>query len=277
MLEYPWQVDGTVTRVLEAGGEGVPAVLLHGVGARADRWRANIETLADAGLHVYAIDLPGHGFAAKGAGFDDYSVSGYARFLDRFLRSVTVEEAVLIGTSLGGHIAATFMCQHPDRVAAVVMVGTLGLVPLGEDACDRLAASLSDTSEAGIRAKLARVIHDPVLVTDEWVTAEARINSSPGASESFAALGAYFRERSDQDVVADCLIALESPPGMLLVWGREDEIVPRTIGEQAQQLLGGRAVLRTIESTGHAPYLESPAEFNEIVTSFLQAANVLPA
>ncbi len=277
MLEYPWQVDGALTRVLEAGGEGVPTVLLHGVGARADRWRENIDPLADAGLHVFALDLPGHGFATKGAGFDDYSVSGYAKFLKRFLDSIGADRAVLIGTSLGGHIAARLTCEAPERVAALVMVGTLGLVPLGEEGCDQLAASLADTSEDGIRAKLARVIHDPALVTPEWVRAEARINSSPGAQESFAALGAYFREQSNQDIVADCLIALERPPEMLLVWGREDEIVPRAIGEQALEMLGGRATLRMIDSTSHAPYFESPAEFNNIVTSFLQTATVLPA
>jgi pimeloyl-ACP methyl ester carboxylesterase len=277
MLEYPWQVDGTLTRVLEAGREGVPTVLLHGVGARADRWRENLEPLAEAGLHVFAIDLPGHGFAAKGDGFSDYSVSGYATLLERLLDSVGAERAVLIGTSLGGHIAAEFTCRSPDRVAALVMVGTLGLVPLGQDGCERLAASLADTSESGIRAKLGRVIHDPASVTDDWVAAEARINSSPGAQESFAALGAYFRERSDQDGVADCLIALESPPRMLLVWGSEDQIVPLSIGERAVKLLAGRAELRLIESTGHAPYLESSAEFNDMVTSFLQAASVLPA
>jgi pimeloyl-ACP methyl ester carboxylesterase len=275
MLEYPWQVDGTYTRVLEGGREGVPTVLLHGVGARADRWRQNIESLAEAGLHVYAIDLPGHGFAAKGSGFGDYSVDGYATFLEQFLDSVGAERAVVIGTSLGGHIGAELTCRASPRIAALVMVGTLGLVPLGEEACGRLAASLADTSERGVREKLTRVIHDRSSITDEWVTTEARINSSPGAQASFRALGTYFRERIDADLVGDRLIALDPTPRMLLVWGGEDEIVPRSVGEQAHELLGPDVPLTTIESTGHAPYLEAPSEFNEIVLSFLREASVL--
>ena len=276
MLEYPWQVNGAVTRVIEAGRDGLPTVLLHGVGARADRWRSNVERLSEEGLHVYAVDFPGHGFASKGSEFNDYSIDGFATFVERFLDSIKADRAVLIGTSLGGHVSARVTCRDPERVAALVMVGTLGVVPMGEGARGRLADSLADTSEQGIRAKLERVIHDSSSVTDDWVLAESRINSSPGAHASFDALGAYFRDRIDQDLVADCLLRLANPPEMLLIWGREDQIVPLVIGEQSQELLGERAALRTIASTGHAPYLEAPTEFNEMVMSFLREASVIP-
>jgi pimeloyl-ACP methyl ester carboxylesterase len=275
VIEYPWQAGGTLTRVLEAGTEGIPTVLLHGVGARADRWRENARRLADAGLHVHAIDLPGHGFAAKGDGFDDYSVPGYAAFLRAFLDSIEAERAVLIGTSLGGHVAAQLACEQPGRVAALVLVGALGLVPLGAQARERVAASLADTSEGGVREKLRRVIHDPGLITDEWVAEEARINSSPGAAASFAALAEYFRERIDDDVVGARLTGLDAPPETLLVWGAEDVIVAPSIGERAQELLGRRVALRRIAATGHAPYLESPAEFDDIVLAFLRRSGVL--
>ncbi|MGH8164033.1 MAG: alpha/beta fold hydrolase [Rhodanobacteraceae bacterium] len=274
MFEYPWQVNGAVTRVIEAGGDGLPVVLLHGVGARADRWRSNVERFAEAGLHVYALDFPGHGFASKGDEFDDYSIDGYATFVARFLDSIEADRAVLIGTSLGGHVAARVTCRGPERVAALVMVGTLGVVPMGEEARAGLADSLADTTEQGIRAKLERVIYDSSSVTDDWVLAESRINSSPGAKASFEALGAYFRNRIDQDLVIDGLRRLAHPPDMLLIWGREDQIVPLVIGEQSRELLGERVALRTIASTGHAPYLEAPSQFNEIVMSFLQEASV---
>jgi 2-hydroxy-6-oxonona-2,4-dienedioate hydrolase len=276
MLEYPWQVNGAVTRVIEAGRDGLPTVLLHGVGARADRWRSNVDRLAAEGLHVYAVDFPGHGFASKGSEFGDYSIDGFATFVERFLDSIEADRAVLIGTSLGGHVSARVTCRAPERVAALVMVGTLGVVPMGEAARGRLADSLADTCERGIRAKLERVIHDSSAVTDDWILAESRINSAPGAQDSFEALGAYFRDRIDQDLVADCLLRLADPPEMLLIWGCEDQIVPLVIGEQSQELLGERAALRTIASTGHAPYLEAPSEFNEIVMSFLREASVIP-
>lgn len=276
VITYPWQVGKTLTRVLEAGDNGgVPAVLLHGVGARADRWRKNLGPLADAGLRVFAVDLPGHGFAAKGKQAADYSVPEYAAFLEQFLESIGADRAVLVGTSLGGHVAAAATCRVPERVSGLVLVGTLGLVPLGAMAREQIATSLADVSESGIRSKLARVVHDPSLVTEEWVAEEARINASPGASTSFAALAAYFRERVDDDLVADNLRTLEPPPPTLLVWGGEDEIVSVAAGERARDVLGRGVSLEIIAAAGHAPYFEAPAAFNTIVTSFLRSANVL--
>jgi pimeloyl-ACP methyl ester carboxylesterase len=276
LTEYPWEVNGTLTRVLEAGRDGVPTVLLHGVGARADRWRQNLEPLADAGLHLFAIDLPGHGFAGKGSGFADYSAAGCSAFVRGFLDSIGVERAAVIGTSLGGHVAGRLTCDSPERVLALVMVGAVGLVPLGGDAREAVATSLANVTVDGIRAKLTRVLHDSSLITDEWVLEESRINSSPGAAASFEAFAAWFRADADRDLVGDRLAALADPPPMLLVWGREDQIVTISVGEQAHELLGDRASFRTIDSTGHAPYLEAPSEFNEIVTTFLRSSRVLP-
>ena len=275
ILEYPWQVDGTATRVLEAGRGGVPTVLLHGVGARADRWRRNLEELAELGLHVFAIDLPGHGFAAKGEAFDDYSVAGYARFVEGFLDSVDAARAVLIGTSLGGHIAGRVACDSPERPLALVLVGTLGVVPMGHEAREGIAAGLADASESGVRRKLGRILQTSTLVTEEWIATESRINTSPGAAASFSILSHYFRERIDHDLVGDCLATLETAPPTLLIWGREDNSVPLSVGERAQALLGSQVPLKTIPSTGHVPYLEAPAAFDAIVADFLRSAGVV--
>ena len=275
ILEYPWQVDGTATRVLEAGSGGVPTVLLHGVGARADRWRRNLEELAGLGLHVFAIDLPGHGFAAKGEAFTDYTVAGFARFVEGFLDSVDVERAVLIGTSLGGHIAGRVACDSPERPLALVLVGTLGVVPMGHEAREAIAAGLADASESGVRRKLSRILQTTSLVTEEWIATESRINSSPGAAGSFATLSQYFRERIDHELVGDCLAALEAPPPTLLIWGHEDNSVPLSVGERAQARLGLGVPLKTIPSTGHVPYLEAPAAFDAIVGDFLRSSGVL--
>lgn len=265
-----------LTRVLEAGDdEGVPAVLLHGVGARADRWRRNLEPLAAAGLHVFAVDFPGHGFAAKGEQVADYSVGGFVDFLEQFLGSIHADRAVLVGTSLGGHVAAAATCWMPERISALVLVGTLGVVPLGAEACEQIALSLADVTEAGVRRKLKRVVHDESLVTEKWVVEEARINGSPEAAASFAAIGAYFRDRIDDDLVGDQLLRLEPPPPMLLVWGGEDEIVSVSYGETVRAVLGNQPSLEVIPETGHAPYFEAPSVFNRVVTVFLQSANVL--
>jgi pimeloyl-ACP methyl ester carboxylesterase len=267
VISYPLGVDGTVIRVIEDGSGDRTALLLHGVGARADRWRHNIGALAAAGFHVYAIDLPGHGFSAKGP--FPYSVDGYASLVLRFLDCVGAGPAVLIGTSLGGHVHAAVTCRAPGRVAALIMVGTLGITPLGQAGCHAVARSLRDTSVEGIRVKLSRVLHDSSLVTDDWLREESLINSSPGASDAFAALAGYLDSGFDSDVAGPRLAALASPPPALLVWGADDVIVPLSMGKDAQQVLGDAVPLVTIPGAGHAPYLERPALFNDAVLTFL--------
>jgi len=272
MISYPWGVDGTTVRVLEEGSGDRVALLVHGVGARADRWRCNLGALAIAGFHAYAIDLPGHGFSDKGD--FDYSVGGYASLALSFLDSIDAGRCVLIGTSLGGHVQAAVTCRQPSRVTALIMVGSLGITPLGEQHRAAVAASLADTSASGIAAKLARVVHDSSLITAEWVQGESRINSSPGAAGAFAALARYFRDGIDGDVVGDRLAGLAAPPPTLLIWGEQDQIVPLAVGKAAQRLLGADVPLVTIPVAGHAPYLERPAEFNDAVLSFLRRAGL---
>jgi pimeloyl-ACP methyl ester carboxylesterase len=268
VISYPYGVGDAVIRVIEEGSGDHVALLLHGVGARADRWRENIGALAAAGLHVYAIDLPGHGFSAKGD--FDYSVNGYATLALGFLDSVGATRCVLIGTSLGGHVQAAVTCRDPARVSALILVGTLGITALGEQGREAVANSLLDTSAQGIRAKLTRVIHDAALVTEDWIREESLINSSPGASSAFASLAGYFRSRIDDDIVGEQLARLSELPPTLLVWGADDLIVPPAIGQDSRRILGNGVPLAMIPAAGHAPYLERPELFNDAVLAFLQ-------
>ena len=71
MISYPFQRERRRhPRARASGTAGAPVVLVHGTGGRADRWVRNIDAVASSGLHVYAVDLPGHGFASKGEGID---------------------------------------------------------------------------------------------------------------------------------------------------------------------------------------------------------------
>jgi pimeloyl-ACP methyl ester carboxylesterase len=272
MITYPFEAAGALTRVLEAGdAKAAPLVLVHGVGARADRWQRNVDPLAAAGYHVYALDLPGHGFAAKGGRFE-YSVAGYTDFLQDFVRRVADGPAVLVGTSLGGAIAASLACRAPDAVRALVLVGSLGLRPVGPDVRARMRGGIRDTTRDGIRGKLQRVLHDPRLIDDAWVEEEFRINNSPGAAEAFARLADYFADHIDDDVVGDRLAALAPRWPILLVWGAEEKSVPVAVGEAVHRLLPGSRLV-VLPAAAHAPYFEQAEAFNRAVIDFLAQAN----
>lgn len=270
IIQYPLGVGSVQTRVLEVASPGPSIVFLHGVGARADRWRDNLADFAAAGYHPYAVDLPGHGLATKGMGFD-YSVNGYARFVRELLDVLAMRTAVLIGTSLGAHIASMVACNDPDRVAALVLVGPMGIAPVGAASRAALAENVRDRSRAGIESKLRRLLFDGSRANSDWVDEEVRINTSPGAEESFEALAEYFLREIDNDVVGGRLRSLNPRPPIQLVWGAHDVMVPTALAVIAREVLGDDVPLALLPEAGHAPYLEQPEIFAHDVLEFLAA------
>lgn len=272
MIAYPLGVAAWRTRVLEAGSGDRAVVFLHGLGARADRWRASLDAFADAGYHCYAPDLPGHGFADKGPGFD-YSVPGLARFVGSILDALGIGATVLVGTSLGAQVAGWLAAARPHQVRALVLVGATGLVPLTRPEREAIARSVRDTSREGTERKLGFVVEDRGLVSREWIEEEHRINTSPGAAETFDRFASYLLADTGivADGVAERLAGLGSQIPTLLVWGTEDRVVPLSVGEAAARLLPD-ARLVVIEGAGHLPYLERAATFNTAVLEFLGCA-----
>lgn len=268
IIAYPTTAGSTLTRVLEAGKGRETIVFLHGVGARADRWRQNLPAFAEAGYRCLALDLPGHGFAQKGAEFP-YGVPGFSDFVENFLRQRSIEKVHFVGTSLGAHIAATIACRSPAQVSSLTLVGATGLFEIGPEARTNMATRIVDRSRAGIDRKLKVVMFDDSGISDDMVDEEWAINNSPGANEAFALLSEYFRDKIDGDAVGNRLAAMRDPIPTILIWGAEDKSVPLAIGHKAQKLLGG-VPLTAIPRTAHAPYLENPAVFNGRVLEFLK-------
>jgi pimeloyl-ACP methyl ester carboxylesterase len=196
-------------------------------------------------------------------------VPGFTDFLEAFLREMGVERAVLIGTSLGGHIAASFASRHPDRVHALVLVGSLGLLPVGPETRERMRSGIVNTTRDGLRQKLLRVTFDPALVSEDLVEEEFRVNNSFGAAEALARLAEYFGDRIDADVVGNRLASVTGRIPTLLVWGAQERSVAVSVGEAAHRTLpGSRLVL--IRGAAHGPYQEKPEAFNHVVADFLK-------
>jgi 2-hydroxy-6-oxonona-2,4-dienedioate hydrolase len=246
------------TRILETGSGDDIVLCVHGVGSRADRFRPTLEPLADAGYRVYALDLPGHGFATKGA--LPLSVPYYAEFITAILRQIPAGRVTLLGTSLGGHIGGhmTRLDPGPDRLA---MIGTLGIVPMPDK--DRFNISrviLRNRSVDDCAGKLRALLWDDYRVTRAWAEEESLINNSAGAEETFAALGDYFEQRINDDLVIDEVRAHLDEVQTGLMWGDRDVIVSVDTGRACMQAMP-ELPMGWIRDTGHAPYWERPEAF----------------
>lgn len=268
MITYPLAMGDLQTRVLDAGSGSKTLFFIHGLGARADRWRSNLPALARAGYRCIAVDLPGHGFATKTADFD-FTVPHCAKLMTGLLDDLEIEKAALVGTSLGGYIATAMSCAMPQRVSALILIGTLGIVPMGQEACDRLSARFGTVTREGIEGKLRTVLHDDTrFFSESWLDEEWRINNSPGAHDAFARIARYIKKGIDDDLVGEKLASLADRPTIAIVWGTEDKAVPPSVGEASRDLLQPD-LYQLIPETGHCPYLEAADDFNQLIQGFI--------
>jgi pimeloyl-ACP methyl ester carboxylesterase len=265
-VQYPLALNGHTTRIVEAGS-GPAVMFVHGLGARADRWRGTVERVAAQGYRAIAWDLHGHGFASKETD-GPADVPSLAASLWAILDRLNIGPVTLVGTSLGAHIAAYAACEQPGRVGGIAMVGALGVVPIPQATAEAIRRNVQAASREQILAKLRFVIIDPAQVPDSLVEEEWRINNAPGALAAFGRLGDYLADGIARDYVAERLAALFPPDRLLLIWGAQDAAVPLAVGEECRIALGNPDFC-LIENAGHAPYYEQPAKFDPPLLRFL--------
>lgn len=263
LAAYPLAVGDHVGRVVEAGTGDRAVVCLHGAGSRADRWAAALPGLALAGLHVYALDFPGHGFAAKPTAFE-YTAPRFAQWVVDAISSLGLSEVTLMGTSLGGHVAGLIATEHTSLVRDLVCIGSTGITEFPTE-LQRPPEVVADASVEGIRRKLALLVADQSQVTDLWVREESMINSSPGASQALLAVASYLNDGTNHHLVGERLATQQFEHPVLFVWGADDQWTPPGLGEAAQGAVPG-SVLRLMPGCGHAPYFENPDLFVDIVS-----------
>jgi len=278
-LDIDWQqylrsstVHGARVNYVEMG-EGPPLVFIHGLSGCWQNWLENIPHMARR-HRVVALDLAGFGESELPQ--EEISIPGYGRFVDAFLGEIGVERAALVGNSMGGFIAAETAISHPSRVEKLVLISAAGMIRVGNRRLAALerAARLFHPASAAVLARRERLLKRPRLrsrilygivrfperIEPELVYEVASGAGKPGFMDALNAIWDYdFRERLP-DISAPTLI----------VWGRQDRIVPVSGAYEYEQLIPG-ARLEIFEDTGHLAMLERPARFNRLVDDFLSS------
>ena len=105
----------------KAGNIDLPTmIMIHGLGDDADTWRHVFYPLSKL-FHVIAIDLPGFGRSEKPK--ITYSPSFYIESILKFMDTLSIKSAILMGSSLGGIIAHEMAIEHVNRVTGLILVG----------------------------------------------------------------------------------------------------------------------------------------------------------
>lgn len=267
IISYPLAAGAAMTRVLQAGRSGPAVLMLHGAGGRADRFRNNIGQIAAAGFRVFAVDLPEHGFGGRPAGFAP-GIAAYAAFVIDVIDALGLDRVNLVGSGLGGHIAAAVTNSHPARTARLVLAASTGLVPIGEPGRERLARIGFHRSREGARERLRRALFNPLAVGAELIEEEFRVSESADTRASMNRVSAFVRSQADADPLVSSLAHSGGGASTLIVWGAQDALIPSQVGAEIAARLPG-STLALIERTGHYAFLERPGIFNRLVVAFL--------
>jgi non-heme chloroperoxidase len=242
--------------------DGLPVVFLHGI---TDSWRSFEHVLPLLPTHVraFALSARGHGDSSRPA--EGYELADMAGDVRAFLDAIPLPRVVLVGHSMGSLVAQRFAVDHPERVAALALVGAFetlfrdpGVTELVQSTIlaltDPIAAdfarewqrsSLAGPMDAGhLDAVVAETLKVPAHVWHQAFTALIR---TPDFSAG--------------------LRRLTAPS--LVVWGDQDAYAPR---ERQDRLMAALPSARLVvhEGVGHAPHWENPARFTADLVTLLE-------
>ena len=264
------RVGSINTRYRVQGEAGSPVVLIHGIGSSLEDWDHNFAPLA--GHHrVYALDLVGNGHSDKPAA--PYTVAYFSNFVRDFLGTQGLDQVSIVGNSLGGSVALDFAFRHPEQIDQLVLVAPAGFgremallfrlctVPI-------LGKRLTKPSLKGSEQLQRSFFFDQSLVTPELVRFKYELSCQPGMQDAMlATLRTNANLRGAKPAGADDLRRIAAPT--LVIWGREDQTIPVAQAEVARKWIPNVEV-HIFDRCGHAPMIECPAAFNELVLSFLK-------
>lgn len=279
--EY-FALDGGQVRILRQSAATppgrTPLLLIHGGGTdnAAISWYELFATLGTEHPLV-ALDLPGfgstQGIAPLGGGPE------LAGFVDRVMAGIGLDQAVVMGVSMGGDAALNLALRHPARVTALILIGPGGLVPIfgnrGLQLAAWFASRLPDPMLSGLgglanrfvdqalRAMVSDIDALPVPVRTEFAASARR----PGAAMGYvrynqASLGPQSMRNNLLPVVSRIAVPT------LFFHGADDPIVPPAGSIKAfRQMPAAQLVL--VAGCGHWAQLEAPEEFRAAVIRFL--------
>ncbi len=255
-------------------GQGPPLVLLHGLGVSVATWHNNFSAFASR-YTVYAPDLPGHGDTAKPD--IPYGLDVGVEFLPEFLDALGLDGKVtLIGNSAGGMVAAASVLKQPERFKAMVLISPVGLgrelgLPIRLASLPLIGKPLHKLDGKSKTRFVQRIFHDKSALPLEAYQELIRVRSIPEARRTELGVirrNVTFRGLRKSLVILDRDL-LNLPVPILLVWGRQDKIIPVKHAHHAAGRYPAMEV-RVFQDCGHWPHMEQSEAFNEAILAFLE-------
>jgi pimeloyl-ACP methyl ester carboxylesterase len=248
-MEYLIKEEGEYRYIDE--GQGETLLLLHGLFGALSNWAGVINHFKSKYRVIIPL-MPIHDMPIKEAGCEGLTV-----FIEGFVDYIGLDTFSVIGNSLGGHVALIYTLRHPEKIQRLILTGSSGLFE------NSMGGSYPKRGNYEfIKERVEYTFYDPKTASKELVDEVFEItNSIPKVMRIIAIAKSAQRNNMAKDIVH-----IKAPT--LLIWGLNDTITPPEVGHEFNRLIQG-STLRFIDKCCHAPMMERPTEFNEILTEWL--------
>jgi pimeloyl-ACP methyl ester carboxylesterase len=233
-------------------GNGPVLLLLHGLFGALSNWKDVVDYFSPNYKIVIPL-MPIYTLPVLNT-----NVKALSEFVHDFITFKNFNNITLIGNSLGGHVALVYIKKHPEKTAAMVLTGSSGLY---ENAMGGTFPKREDYNF--IKQKVEYTFYDPLTATKELVDEVFGIVNDKGKLIRILSLA----KSAIRHNMSDDLRNMNLP--VCLIWGRNDTVTPPDVAEEFHRLLPN-SELHWIDKCGHAPMMERPHEFNEILNTWLK-------
>ena len=251
MTEEELIKESGFTYLESKGGKDV-LILLHGLLGALSNFRSIIDEFKSS-YNVVIPMLPIMEMPLKELG-----IKGLVSYVESFVNYKGYDKVNVLGNSLGGHIAQLYALKCPDKVNSLILTGSSGLF---ESAMGKTFPKRGDYEF--IKKKSEDTFYDPKTATKELVDEVYDIVNDRGKGIRIVITA----KSAVRNNLSDEIHKINAPT--LLVWGKQDNVTPPFVAEKFHELLPD-SQLEFIDKCGHAPMMERPQEFNDILSSFLE-------
>lgn len=254
-IERTIAVQGIPTHLFEAGSlTATPLLYLHGTHL-GNLWLEYHTALARQ-FHVFVPDIPGFGLTERPDWMRD--MSDYILYFRDLLDALGLKQAHMVGHSLGGWMVAEFAVWYPERVSKLVLSNSAGIRVKGSPIGDLFAMNPQETIAICFDNLMAAA---PLMSTEMNTDFLIKMYNERMTLASLAWNPNY-------DPKLERRLAQVTCP-TLIVWGKNDRLIPPIYGETLQQVIPGSQLL-ILEGTGHMPMFEMHEAWANAITRFLQ-------
>ncbi len=255
-------IDGHRIRYLASDNSHDSLLLLHGLGASADRW-AFASPMLDGHFNLIIPDIIGFGYSAKPN--VDYTMDLFSDFVLGFLDSLKMPRTHILGSSMGGQIALEFAARSSSRVNKLVLVSPSGTMTASTAALDTYTMAALYPGMDIARSAFETMDTSSMQIPDGIVRDFVNRMRLPNAKMAYMSSLLGLKNTTNFE---DKLRKVTAPT--LLIWGSRDVVIPDSHSEPFRTNIGD-CTYRLMSGSGHTPYVDNPSGFCRHVINFLHS------